>query len=85
MPLILAQVLDDPDAAAWLRWLNWGYWIVLAVCVGAVIAGGATIAVTTNTEHGRFGRHLITAGLAGAIALSILAPFIRWSYDLIVP
>jgi hypothetical protein len=81
---MLAQVLNDPDAAAWVRWLNFGYWLLLATCVLAVIAGGATIATTSNTDHGRWGRHMVAAGLAGALALAILAPFINWCYDLIV-
>jgi len=81
---VLAQVLNDPDAAAWLQWLNWGFWLVLATCVGSVIAGGATAAISTSTEHGRWGRHLIIAGLAGALALGVLSVWIRYCYDLIV-
>ena len=84
MPALLAQILDDPDAADWIQWLNWAYWFLLATCVAAVIAGGATIATTTNTDHGRWGRHLLLAGLTGALALALLAPFINWSYNLIV-
>lgn len=82
--MTLAQVLDDPDAAAWLQWLNWGYWLILALCVGAVIWGGATIAYTDNPERGRQGRHLALAGLTGALALALLAPFINYCYNLIV-
>jgi hypothetical protein len=82
--MLLAQVLNDPDAADWVRFLNWGFWLVLATCIGAIIAGGATIAISTSTEHGRWGRHLIVAGLAGAFATAFIAAWIRYCYDLIV-
>ncbi len=81
---MLAQILDDPDAAAWLQWLNWAYWLVLVASVAAVIAGGATITLTTNTEHARWGRHMILAGLAAALTTALLPQWIRWCYDLIV-
>lgn len=84
MVTVIGQVLDDPDAGAWAQWLNWGYWLVLVASVAAIIAGGATIAVTTNTEQGRWGRHMVIAGLAGALAAALLPQWIRWCYDLIV-
>lgn len=82
---LLAQILDDPDARPWVQWLNWGYWLVLVACVAAIIAGGATIALSTNTDHGRWGRHLVIAGIAGALATALLPQWIRYCYQLIVP
>lgn len=84
MTLVLAQILDDPAAAPWLRWLDWAYWLVLVASIGAIVAGGATIAITTNTDHARWGRHMILAGLTAALAAALLPQWIRWSYDLIV-
>jgi hypothetical protein len=81
---ILAQVLNDPDAADWVRWLNWGTWLTLAACVVATLTGGATLAITTNTQHQRWGRHLIIAGLTGTLATALLSQLINWSYNLVI-
>jgi hypothetical protein len=81
---MLAQVLQDPDAADYTRWLNWALWLVLALCIGAVIAGAATTALATNPDTGRRGRTLILTGLTGALAAGLLSQLVRWSYDLIV-
>lgn len=78
------EVLDDPDAADYLQWLDWAYWLVLVVCIGAVIAGAATAWRTTNVESGRWGRTMILAGLAGALAATVIDQAIGWSYQLIV-
>lgn len=80
---LLAQILDDPDAAPWVQWLNWGYWLVLVASVAAIIAGGATIALTINTDQGRWGRHMVISGITGALAAALLPQWIRWCYDLI--
>jgi hypothetical protein len=79
------QILDDPDAADYRRWLNWAYWIILVICTGAVIAGAAAAWRTTNVESGRWGRTMILAGLAGALAAALIDQVISWSYELIVP
>jgi hypothetical protein len=84
MLAVLAQVLEDDAAADYLRWLNWAYWLVLVICIGAVIAGGAASWRTTNVESGRWGRTMILAGLAGALAATVIDQVIAWSYQLIV-
>jgi hypothetical protein len=79
------QILEDPDAADYRRWLNWAYWLILVICTGAVIAGAAAAWRTTNVESGRWGRAMILAGLAGALAAALIDQVISWSYELIVP
>jgi hypothetical protein len=81
---MLAQVLEDPDAAGYVRWLNWALWLVLALCTAAVVAGAATAALSTDPDSGRRGRTMILTGLAGALAAGLLSQLVRWSYDLIV-
>ena len=78
------QVLEDAAAAEYLRWLDWAYWLVLVICIGAVIAGGAASWRTANVESGRWGRNMILAGLAGALAATLIDQAIAWSYQLIV-
>ena len=81
---MLAQVLNDPHAADYVRWLNWALWLVLALCVAAVVAGAATAALSTDPDSGRRGRIMILAGLAGALAAGLLSQIVHWSYNLIV-
>lgn len=84
LAVLTQQILDDPDAADYRRWLNWAYWLVLVICTGAVIAGGAAAWRTTNVEAGRWGRTMILSGLAGALAATLIDQAIAWSYQLIV-
>jgi hypothetical protein len=85
MTMLLAQqVLDDPDAADYLVWLDRGIWAVLAICVLAIIAGGAALALGPHTELGRRATRLIGAGILGAITAVSLSAFTGWCYDLIV-
>jgi hypothetical protein len=81
---MLAQVLEDPHAGDYVRWLNWALWLVLALCTASVIAGAAIAALSTNADAGHRGRTMILAGLAGALAAGLLTQLVHWSYDLIV-
>ena len=61
MTRIIAQVLDDPDAAAYLRWLDWAYWLVLVICIAAVIAGIAKAGEKCVVREGDTGRAIEAA------------------------
>lgn len=80
------EITEDPAASDYLTWLNWGYWLVLAACIAALIVGGATMALSAssgNTEGRAWGLRMVIAGLVGAVAVSTLAALINYFSGLI--
>lgn len=79
-----ADTLDALTEADYYQWLDWGLWGLLAICVAAVIAGGATMVLSGNNPSNRaWGLRMVTAGLVGAVSAAALSQIIRYFANLI--